>query len=535
MATHETEAAETATAALGVTKSGPKGALTNAGWNGFFTLWSIAISFLLTPLLIHHLGTAQYGILLLIWSITGILGIANFGLGEATLRYVAYYYGNRDLSGVNRVFGATLSFYVVICLVISIAMLGAAPGIASLLKIPAEDHLLVYRLLRLSALVFSLGIISRAFGAIPMALHRYDIASKVNIAQNVIRSVGYVLLVVSKFGILSLVLWDAVTNLMTICVQAVVIRRLSPEVKLAPSFSFGGLQEVFGYSIFSLLTYIFYTMFRESGKLLLGRYLGPAPVAYVGTPDNVAQRVHMVIASSSETLLPRFSANRDPKVAESLFLSATWAALAASIIFFIPLVVLMPDFLSLWINPEFARQSAKVGQWIALSYITQGAFAPAATFFRGSGKPWFVSVVIFLAGIGTLVAGLILIPIVGTAGVGYAYFFGSMAHLLGLLYGWFYMFGASSIVSLMRFVGFPLLWGGIAFALESAVRSMFPELTWLKLFMLGGLFAGLTALFVLGADWILGGDSPSKVFWDRISKSSKLDPLFRYFRVRRAI
>ena len=101
----------------------PRGAITNAGWNAFSTLWNITISFLLAPLLIHYLGVAQYGILLLVWSVTGILGIMNFGLGEATLRYVAHYFGDGDLEGVNRVFGATLSFYVVVCAIVSGALL----------------------------------------------------------------------------------------------------------------------------------------------------------------------------------------------------------------------------------------------------------------------------------------------------------------------------------------------------------------------------------------------------------------------------
>lgn len=506
--------------------------MTNAGWNAFFTLWSICISFLLAPVLIHYLGTAQYGILLLIWSITGILGIASFGLGEATLRYVAYHYGEGDISGVNRVLGSTLSFYAVICVVISVVLFAAAPVFVTFLKIPASDHRLVGWLLRLSAIVFSLGVVSRAFGAIPMALQRYDVSSKVNIGQSIARSVGYILLVILKFGILHLVIWDVVTYLGVLCVQVAVVRKLSPGVRLLPSFSFRGLREIVGYSIYSFLTFVFYTMFRESGKLVLGRFLGPSPVAYLGTPDNVAQRVHMLVASSSETLLPRFSANRDPKVARGLFLGGTWASLVFSIVFFIPMVVLMPDFLRLWINPQFSLDSTAVGQLLALSYITQGAFAPAATYFRGIGMPWVVTIVLFIAGAGTLLAGVLLVPAYGVIGAGYAYLIGSAAHFLGLLCGWFYIFGRSSVTGLMRSVGLPLLLAGVAFTLESAIRGRFTGVNWFGLFTLGGLFVGITTLLVIGADWILGGDSPSKRFFERIGESDKIRLLLNYIPAR---
>lgn len=165
----------TNTGIIDTVNSRPRGAITNAGWNAFFTLWSSAISLLLTPLLIHYLGVAQYGILLLIWSITGILGAMNFGLGEATLRYVAFHYGDKNLSGINRVFGSTLSFYMVICVVLSAVLIVATSSVITFLRIPASEHHLVSWMLRLTALVFSLSFITQAFGSIPMALDRKSV------------------------------------------------------------------------------------------------------------------------------------------------------------------------------------------------------------------------------------------------------------------------------------------------------------------------------------------------------------------------
>ena len=511
----------------GLGTSCPKGAMTNAGWNAFFSFFDGVISFFLIPLLIHYLGVQQFGILLLMWSITGILGLANFGLGEATLRYVAYHYGDGNMSGVNRVLDSTVSFYVVVCTVLSVVVFAAAPTFVVLLKIPAGEHRLVGWLLRLSALVFFLGTVSRAIGAIPMALQRYDISSKVNIGQGIVRSVGYILLVISKYGILHLVIWDVVTCIGTLCVQSVVARNLLPGIKLMPSFSFKGLREIVSYSISSFLTYGFLVMYRESGKLALGTHLGPSSVAYLGTPDNVAQRIYGVIVSGSETLMPKFSANRDSTVAQSLLLKGTWISLALSILFFIPLAVFMPDFLRLWINPGFARESAAVGQLLALSIIPQGAFVTAATFFRGTDKPWIVTIVIAFAGIGTLLFSVILIPAHGVLGAGYAYFVGSIPWLVGLFYGFYFMFGSSSVIPLMRFVGLPLLLAGVAFTFGIAIRGWFHEVNWFGLFALGGLFAGSIGLLLFGIDWVLGGESPSKQLLERIHSVRQIDALRR--------
>jgi O-antigen/teichoic acid export membrane protein len=510
----------------------PRGAVTNAGWNVFSTIWGFAISFVIASLLIRNMGAAQYGLLLLVWSVTGILGLMNFGFGEATLRYAAYHYGEGNISGVNRVLGSTLSFYLVICIIVSIAFFAAAPVLVTFFNIPASEHRLFAWLLRLSALLFSFSSISSVYSAIPRALQRYDISSKIGVVQSIVRSAGYILLAVYKFGLLPLVLWDVLMQIGMLCTQAVMIRRISPGVKLMPTLSFKGLSEILGFSIFSFLGSLFYMMYRESGKMVLGTQLGPSPVAYLGTPDNVALRIYLVVASGSETLMPRFSANRDPKTAQSLFWNASWACLVMSLVFLLPLVVLLPDFLRLWISPEFARESATLGQLVALSYIPQVAYAPVATFFRGTGKIWLVTVVMFFSGVTTLLFSEALIPRYGMIGVGYAYLLGSVPSLLGLSHCWFYLFGRSAVRGLMRLVGLPLLLGGIAFAIEYAIRGCFSELTWLGLFTLGVFFTAVTGLLVVGADWVSGGaDAPSKRFLRKVRESDRMTSIFRYFRL----
>jgi O-antigen/teichoic acid export membrane protein len=512
-----------------------RGAVVNAAWNTFSTLWGIAIAFVIAPVLIHHLGAAQYGILLIVWSVTGILGLMGFGFGEATLRYVARYLGNGDLENTNRVFGATLSFYLATCGIACIGLFATSHLLVEVFNIPPDSRGVVTWLLRLAAIVFTLRVFGLAYGAIPMALHRYDITSKLGVIQTVVRSGGYVLLAFAKCGILQIILWDVFTQAVVLLIQGLIVRRLAPGVRLLPSLSFRGLKEIMGFSIFSFLTYLFHMVHRESGKMIVGAQLGPLPVAYLGTPDNVAQRIHMVVASGSETLMPRFSANNDPRVAQSLFLNGTWASLAVSLILLLPLVVLLPDFLALWISPEFARESALLGQFLTLSYISQGAYAPAATYFRGIGKPWLVTLVVMFAGLATILFSLLLIPKFGAIGVGYAYLAGAIPAIGGVVHGWFYMFGRASLGSFARTIGLPVLMAAVAVGFQYWCRGQFGRLDWVGLFTLGSVFTALTAFLIFGADMLLGGnESPSRRFLLRMQDSRKIGFLLRRFGLKKA-
>jgi O-antigen/teichoic acid export membrane protein len=377
--------------------------------------------------------------------------------------------------------------------------------------------------------------VTLTYGSVPMALQRYDVSSKINIAQAVVRSGGYVLLAVLGFGLVELVVWDLATQAATLIAQAVAVRRMAPAVHLIPRLSFAGLREIVGFSVYSFLTFGFLLMHRESAKMVLGAQLGPAPVAHLGTPDNVAHRVHMVVASGSETLMPRFSAERSQQAARALFWHGTWASLAVSLILLVPLAVLMPDFLRLWINPEFALDSAYLGQLVALSYISQGAYAPGAAYFRGIGRPGLVTVVVAVAGFVTLGLSVLLVPRYGAIGVGYAYLFGSIPALFGVLHGAIHLLGRSALSGYMRLVILPFAMAAIAMGIQLLLRESLAELTWLGLFVSGGAFALLTAALVFGADLALGGgEAPSKSFLARIGESRKVGRVMAVLSLKKA-
>ena len=174
---------------------------------------------------------------------------------------------------MNRVFGSTLSFYVVMAIVVSLVLSVAAP-VMYCLNVPADQYELVGQLVRLAALVFSVGIITSAFMVIPSALQRYDISSRIGIGITAARTGGYIALAVLGFGLIHLLLWELALGFAALFVRVLVARRILPDLKLLPSFSFHGLREVIGYSIFSFLTWAVHTMHRESGKLMLGRLMG---------------------------------------------------------------------------------------------------------------------------------------------------------------------------------------------------------------------------------------------------------------------
>lgn len=488
----------------------PKGLLTNALWSSGYVVSTMVLSFLITPILIRHLGKASYGVLLLIWSVSGVLGTLNLGLGEATLRYVARHFGRNDLQGVNRVFDAVLSLFSIVCSAILLSVFVGAEAIAVWLNTPPELTETVSWLLRLSALSIAVSIITSLFGAVPLALQRYDINSKITMGSSIVRSLGYIALAAAGLDIVSIVVWDLIITLIVFCLIVTAARRLIPQLQFMPTFRFGGLREVIGYSIFSFLTYFLHKLHRESGKLMLARYAGPIPVVHLATPDNVVQRFHEVIASGIEATLPRFSAASSDE-AERLYWATTWTGLALSIVVFVPVMALAPAFLSLWIDAEFASHSGFVAQLLALYLISQGGFSAPAAYFRGVGKPWIVTGVIFGSLVITIASGLILVPDHGAIGAAYAYLAGSAAPFLGMCLGSVYAFGAKAIPKMLRTIGVAIVAGAFALAVSLYAVSQIHEFTWFLLVGLVVTLGSVTTVFVFGSDAAFGGENKASL------------------------
>ena len=70
---------------------------------------SLIISFFMMPFVIHHLGDTAYGIWILIGSLTGYLGLLDFGISSAIVKYTAQLNAKGEQHKINEF--ASTSFF----------------------------------------------------------------------------------------------------------------------------------------------------------------------------------------------------------------------------------------------------------------------------------------------------------------------------------------------------------------------------------------------------------------------------------------
>jgi len=155
---------------------------------------------------------------------------------------------------------------------------------------------------------------------------------------------------------------------------------MAPAVKrrlVAPLFRYGRWVTVTGI-ISSILT--------TSDRFLIASIAGASALTYYTIPFNLATRVTILPASLSDALFPRLTAASD----EARRKLSDEAIHALSVIL-TPVIIagifIMEPFLNWWLGPEAAKNSASMGELIALGLWFNGlAYIPASC-LQAQGRP----------------------------------------------------------------------------------------------------------------------------------------------------
>lgn len=397
----------------------------NAFWNILSNILNILLLFILTPIITNGLGDVQYGIYIILGTIGGALSIINLGLGEATLRYVALYYSKNDEEGVNRVFNATLWLYSLLGVIVTSLFFFMPEVIIRLLNLSAlgSDGAL---LIQLTLVLFFINFIYGCFTSIPQALQRYDIFSYIQIGQNGIRFIVNILIIFWGYGIKGLVITQLCIGILSLLIVIIISKKLLPFLSLYRIPSKKDYKEIFSYGVFSFMSQIVGLIWQYCDNILLSIFIGPQAVSYFSIPMQVIGKVNSTISSGFSVLFPKFASEKDTAAIKSIYIKSTQLSLYLSIIIFVPMALMIKDFLGVWISSDFAEKSGFIATILAFSYIARGAFLPYDSLLKGLGVPKYIMYITIASSFVILICDVSLIPSLGVNGVGYSYLLSSL-------------------------------------------------------------------------------------------------------------
>jgi O-antigen/teichoic acid export membrane protein len=454
----------------------------NSIWNISNHLFSVISLFFLFPFLIKNIGAASYGFFIFLSTINGIASVANFGFGEATLRYVALYYTKNEIPTIKNILSTSLLIYIVLGAFVGFMVYLLAPQISDLLKEKSIDSETAIYLIRVSAATFIVRFTFGIFAMVPQALQRFDISSKITIGETILRVALYVIVILKGYGLTGLVYSELLLALIYVATNYLITSSIFKKVWFLGKFSKDLFKQIFSYSIYAALSQIVGLLWQYTDRILLGYFIGSAAIAYFSVPQQIIFKILGVIAAGAAVLFPKFSVDKINEDIKLIFKKYTLLFLMLSIILFSTLSLIIPEFLALWISPEFAEQAKDIAIILAVSCMIRGAAPVYMNLFKGIGKPVYNLYAIISSSLIIVVLDLILIPIYGINGAGIAYLVSPLPIFLIFYLIYTRIFNESAKEALVLFV-VPLLLGYSLIALGILIKARLELwINWISLF-----------------------------------------------------
>jgi O-antigen/teichoic acid export membrane protein len=340
------------------------------------------------PVTVRALGPARFGLLALAWAIAESTGIFDFGLGKATIRFVA------DATARTR---QRLNDVVVASLLTQAAM-GTLAGIVFFLIAPLlvrrvftiapenqAEALAMFRVLSLHmpVLLFVASLRASLEGA-----QRFDVSTPLRVPGSVASVVVPAWAAFAGYSLTAILWMLLAVRVVLAVVTAYAVRQTLVKRWSAPSH-FGILREMLGYSGWVAISTAIGPILGSFDRFTVGSVVGGAGLGYYGGAAEGANRFLLVPVTAFSAVFPALAAV-DATEGRERTLAVTRAARRQLAALMFPLCLTLfvfgPALLGLWLGPAFSQAAGTAFRIISVGIFLAGlAILPLALLY-GSGR-----------------------------------------------------------------------------------------------------------------------------------------------------
>lgn len=362
-----------------------------------------------TPLLVHQMGTANYGLWTISISIVGVIGVAEFGLGIAIAKYLAEYVSINDDEGISVVITLGFSVFLVIGIFVTVPLYFFAPLIAQWFSSSSIHISDVESVVKVSSFgLFPLMLRSGGM-AVPIGLQRFGFPALLTIIQQILILITAFL--ISYFGgsvqliVMGTILGMWVTAFVSLMIAFHLLKPFNVRIHASREY----LRKMIFYSLSVGLSSLGGRFFNIADKLVVGAVLGIEAVTYYTVIIGIANKLLSFSGSLTEILMPAVSsliASGEVEQVKHHMKRATLGVVLLNLIVAGGLFLISSEFLQRWMGVEFAKQALNPFRVLIVVYALISVSAPAYHIANGIGSPW-INAIGSLSG-GILSIGLIL-------------------------------------------------------------------------------------------------------------------------------
>ncbi|MEP7338947.1 MAG: oligosaccharide flippase family protein [Acidobacteriota bacterium] len=364
----------------------------NATVNLVAKVFYIFTRFFLPPLTLSYVTLEEYGIWATCFILIAYLGISAFGVSNVYVRYVAEYHARKETEKISRLLSTGLTVIAALSIVLLIVLWFGLPLLITRLNVPLALHHTAFTLIFVTAATFMLDLSFGAFSYVLNGLQRITEQTLVWVVSFTVEAILIVVLLVSGFGIYSLLWAFVVRYLIATAAYIVLCYRALPGLSLSLRlFDRQMLRLFFGYGAVVQLSGLMGMFLYSVEKLIAGFFIGVRATALFDVGEKLPIMASQVPASMNSVFLPAMShlnsLEQQGEIAKlylkgSRYLNMMMGGLMGF------LAAFSLPVLTAWIGAdEKYHTAAIILTLVCLPYQMNELTGPASAFHRGVGKP----------------------------------------------------------------------------------------------------------------------------------------------------
>lgn len=383
-----------------------------------------AAMLLAAPVILRHLGIAEYGVWVVVTAAVSTGGIIASGFGDANIQYVANARGRgnadafghavRSMVGINLLLG---TFCALISWMIS-------PLMARHI-VPSNPELQLACLLslRIASLLMLVRAIESVCISTQRAFERYGAAVRISIFGRLLTQATAVILALRGYGVVSIMVFTAIFMTLATVAQLARMRSHLGISSLFPAFDRNVTSALLGFGTFTWLQAVASVIFSQMDRLVLGVSLGASVVTAYALCVQIAQPIYGIASSGLHFFFPYLS-GRQASLPATQLRTAVLTAFCANLLFVIAstgaVLLFGREVLRLWVGETIARSASDLLTPIAWSFALLGLNVTAYYSLLAFGRVRTVTFVSLAGGAAMLLLIVWLLPIMGARGAALA-------------------------------------------------------------------------------------------------------------------
>lgn len=388
---------------------------------------NVVIGLVSVRLILAALGKVDYGIYDVVGGVVGLLSFVSSSLSQASMRFISVSLGKNDIEDIRKTFRTCFWLHVWVAIILSVII--EIVGLFlfdGFLDIPDERIFAAKVIYHCVTLTLFLNIVLSPYRALINSHEKFWYTSIIGILNSVLKLL--IAIIITYWFVDKLIVYGILLAFITVIDFFLIAGYVSYLYRDQLSYkraTIPEMKEMTGFVGWTLLDVLGSVLNRQGYAILLNRFFGPVTNATFALARQLEGHMYSISASAVGTMKPQvmksYGAGDQSRMFRLSMTAGKFGCILMSIVS-IPLIVMMPDILSLWLKdyPEgtilfsrlmilacmsgqlttglvFANQAVGNIKWfsIIVSSIRMAAL-PLSWICLKMGCPSYVAIVVFL-------------------------------------------------------------------------------------------------------------------------------------------